>query len=536
MVTVRNVLERTVFAGAEVMAGQHGLDHPVRWVHVGEIPNISEFLKGGELVLSTGLGLTSADARHRYISGLMEARASGLLLELGSYLSEVPPDLLDVADRNRFPVIVFRHPVRFLDLSQDVNSLLISEHHRILDELESLSLRIRHALLKTEGIPALIRVLGETLNMPAAYRTRDDDGNPETYGSWPMLPGPFSDVCLHPSVDSHPVPYLRQTILVFGRAVGDLLLSLPTPILDERLYLACDRTAAAIAQDTIRAESLERTRHREDTTLLERLLFAEHPLPGQVKQFASRYRLDGTHSFRVLLLDTGPGPVTRAVRQGLSNIVTCTGIDQSDRCIIVAIGRDAVVNQVPAQAARWLQKSCGNSIIPTGVSASHHHVRELRDALLEADDAMLVARFQGGTTIGSYESLGIYRWILATSPEDLERLLIRPELGPLLDRSPHEVATSLQTLDALLDHPHSKLAAAQVLGIHRQTLYARMHTLAGILGNDFMAPERRIALEAATRAYRFRTAGQQRPTAAEDAIGSSADPCAAPWERHLPPS
>ncbi len=65
--TLREVLRRPAFQGAELLAGRAGLDAPVRWVHVGEIPDIARYLRGQELILSTGVGLRQPHDRRRYL-------------------------------------------------------------------------------------------------------------------------------------------------------------------------------------------------------------------------------------------------------------------------------------------------------------------------------------------------------------------------------------------------------------------------------------------------------------------------------------
>jgi PucR family transcriptional regulator, purine catabolism regulatory protein len=64
--TVRAVLAEPVVRRAEpeVLAGEDGLDNEVRWVHAGEVPNIASMLRGGELLLSTGMGI-GAGAREQ---------------------------------------------------------------------------------------------------------------------------------------------------------------------------------------------------------------------------------------------------------------------------------------------------------------------------------------------------------------------------------------------------------------------------------------------------------------------------------------
>src|SRR5918911_5443866 len=41
----------------EVVAGGAHLDNAIRWAHAGEVPDMATLLKGGELLLTTGMGV-----------------------------------------------------------------------------------------------------------------------------------------------------------------------------------------------------------------------------------------------------------------------------------------------------------------------------------------------------------------------------------------------------------------------------------------------------------------------------------------------
>src|SRR4051812_50101458 len=107
--TVRAVLALDAMRHAEprVVAGARGLDRVVRWVHVSEVPDIASLLRGGELVLSTGIGLPTDDAGLRTFMGeLAEVGASGFAIELGRrFSSRVPRAMVAVAARAGLPPI-----------------------------------------------------------------------------------------------------------------------------------------------------------------------------------------------------------------------------------------------------------------------------------------------------------------------------------------------------------------------------------------------------------------------------------------------
>ena len=86
----------------EVLAGQANLGRPVRWVHIVDVPDPTELLRGGELVLSTGLGPGHDEDRSAQFRAQPGAQgAAGLLIEIGySYRNAVPDELVaDASER-----------------------------------------------------------------------------------------------------------------------------------------------------------------------------------------------------------------------------------------------------------------------------------------------------------------------------------------------------------------------------------------------------------------------------------------------------
>ena len=53
--SVADLLARKHFQNTEIIAGKGGLNRAVKWVHIVEVTNIRNLLKGEELILSTCL-------------------------------------------------------------------------------------------------------------------------------------------------------------------------------------------------------------------------------------------------------------------------------------------------------------------------------------------------------------------------------------------------------------------------------------------------------------------------------------------------
>lgn len=112
--------------------GQSGLNNSVSWVYLAEdIQNIS-FLKGGELVITTGLFTQSGVELYEFISSLVMRNCSGILINTGKYLhpEDITAEILELCDRNRFPVFTMPWEVHLVDIMQDFSILLLQNNQR----------------------------------------------------------------------------------------------------------------------------------------------------------------------------------------------------------------------------------------------------------------------------------------------------------------------------------------------------------------------------------------------------------------------
>src|SRR6185295_5625933 len=102
MLTVRELL-RDLDVG--VLAGEANLDAPVRWVHISELADPTPWLSGGELLLTTGLAVTSPEAQRDYINQLADHGLAGLGFGTGFTHAQVPAALIETAAERDFPLV-----------------------------------------------------------------------------------------------------------------------------------------------------------------------------------------------------------------------------------------------------------------------------------------------------------------------------------------------------------------------------------------------------------------------------------------------
>ncbi|WP_347548602.1 PucR family transcriptional regulator ligand-binding domain-containing protein [Pseudalkalibacillus hwajinpoensis] len=126
--TVDDMLRRPHFKQARVIAGARGVQNPITWAHILELTQVKHLLNGRECVLTTGIGW-GANLQHAstFINQLIEKDVACLCIEIGDYIKTVPNYVIETAEQHSLPIIIFESEVRFIDISQDINRLILNE-------------------------------------------------------------------------------------------------------------------------------------------------------------------------------------------------------------------------------------------------------------------------------------------------------------------------------------------------------------------------------------------------------------------------
>ena len=100
---------------------------PIRWVHVSDLADLSMLLQGGELVLTTGVAL--AREPRTYLSGLAEAGAVGVIVEVGTEVPTLPSQTGATAEELGLALVVLHRRVRFVEVTEAVHRKLVAEQY-----------------------------------------------------------------------------------------------------------------------------------------------------------------------------------------------------------------------------------------------------------------------------------------------------------------------------------------------------------------------------------------------------------------------
>ncbi|WP_433534701.1 PucR family transcriptional regulator [Micromonospora sp. CA-249363] len=293
--TVREVLalDPVRHGAPRVVGGDSGLDRPVRWVHVAEVPDIATLLGGGELVLTTGIGLPADDAGLRaFIGDLADVGVSGLVVELGRrYVSGVPRVMTAAAERRGLPLVELRRATPFVRITEAVHALIVDAQLTELRAAEEIHQRFTDLSVEGADAAEVIRQAVELSGCPVVLEnlSRQVLGyDPAGESAELLLDGweqhsrrirPAGRTAYDP--DSG---WLVTVVGARGQDWGRLLLrwpasgDAPSAAPPNRLSILVERAASTLALGRLirrDAEGLERQLHR---TLLTALLDHSRPV------------------------------------------------------------------------------------------------------------------------------------------------------------------------------------------------------------------------------------------------------------------
>src|SRR6266508_3531222 len=140
-----------------LVAGGQGASRPIRWAHVSELKDPTRFLRGGEVLLTTGLGMRGgARAQAGYVEQLAEAKLAALGLGLEFAFEATPPAVVAAADRAGFPVFEVPFEVPFIAITEALFSRLVNEQYVLLQRAGTVQQTLSRLLLEGAGLDALL--------------------------------------------------------------------------------------------------------------------------------------------------------------------------------------------------------------------------------------------------------------------------------------------------------------------------------------------------------------------------------------------
>lgn len=491
-----------------IVAGADRLDGRVRWVHVIEILEPAHLLRGGELVLLTGIALPDEPERLRgYVAELASVGVAGLAIELGhKYDRDLPPALVRAAEEHGLPLITLARETPFIEITEAVHARIIDAQLAELRASQQLhevftGLSVEGAapdevvaqVSRLAGRPAILENLAH--QVLACEPAGQDPG--VLLASWEtrsrgVRPGERT------GYDSS-AGWLVTTVGARGEDWGRLILvcpESPTP----RDVVLVERAATTLALGRLierHEESLERQTHR---TIIAGILAHSYADPSEA---AARARavgvpLSGRRLVAAVLRLRDEEVSGLAAQARLSELAETAAaacrdvrlsalvgaLDDTGTGILLALPMRMDPDRALRTLSEQLRPRLGEEFV-MGVGSSVETVRDVRRSFSEAEQVADVAvRQPDGRPYYRLPDLRL-RGLLHLLRDDARlQTFVERELGRLLAYDAQHGTALVGVLGIYLESGRNKALAAGRAHLSRPAFYERLRKIGRVLDAD----------------------------------------------------
>ncbi|HEX7146875.1 MAG TPA: PucR family transcriptional regulator ligand-binding domain-containing protein, partial [Actinomycetota bacterium] len=268
-----------------LVAGAGGLDRPIRWAHVSELEDPTRFLRGGEVLLTTGFAMRGDPASQAaYVEGLAKAELAALGVGLGFAFEATPPAVLDAADQAGFPVFEVPFEVPFIAITEALFSRLVNEQYVLLQRAGTVQQTLSRLLVEGAGLDALLEAYARMTGTRALLLDVRGEVMAAARGATVVLPprAVWAEIqALRPEGNEFSLSLSDEggsrtllPVLVGGGPAGFLVLhrgSRPEPF----HQVVVHHLATAVALELSKAQAVARTERRLVGDFLDALLEGE---------------------------------------------------------------------------------------------------------------------------------------------------------------------------------------------------------------------------------------------------------------------
>lgn len=469
-----------------LLSGAVGIEKPLRWAHVCELPDPSEWLGEGDLLMTTGIGIPHAPTLQReYVIRLAQAKVAGLMIGENMQAPDDIEALNQQASLLGFPVLMTHYSVPF----SAVTKAVLDARQQVEDQRRRAVVRLYESArigLHRLGLNGLLERLCTDVSADL-YLFDTSTLAPWEKGLASLPPNWHQVISRRPLLTNDLVRCHDDVQEAFVMALPALpdaaILATGGQLLD---YGVLHHIASILAIDLERVQSEHERLLRLGSELIDDLLhmrLTDQAAQDRLQQLAC----PAEHA--CIVLARPDGCLHDHWQQGLRR--------QPLAVLVRQVGQELVMVLANRSGSAYLQSIIGCRV---GVSAPLGHGHRMPEALREA--RLALAHASASHPIVDYtDALDESSWL----PRDLAqaRRMYGRVLGTLSDYDEQNGSHLLHTLRVFLEHNRSWQKSSQILNVHKQTLVYRIRRIEEITGRSLDDTESVVVLWIALRCLDF---------------------------------
>lgn len=549
-ITVEEALKTEGFADSRVVSGHNGLKKRISHITVAEVPDSMEWLKGGELVVTTAYYIqNNPQEQERWIQGLIDNDAAALAIKTSRFIGITPPRMKAISNIHDFPIIELPHLVTWPQIIEGVSGLILNRQAAYLQTSEDIHKSLTKLVIESKGLESICLTISNLVNNPVILCDQWFNGMASGGSKKSKLDNAAINACLQELSDAYLRPPQHQTIparnnqlivqqrfhsetlqkeaLVYPITVENeinsyLIVIEQNGIVDEADMIALEHGATVIALELLKQRASFEAEERLRLDILQNLL--EHADLND-ESFRKKAHIIGLNlsgsmlaiilSGRLINFQGEVKPFASQERKRLIQRLT-SHIQRYDPRAFLVMRYDDMVGLIhiesPDQSAEeafidYMQQEIeqinnteGSQLVIAGIGTICSDLSSYKRSYTEAQLAVDAASaFSQGSVVG-FSRLGYNRLLLLINDREELYRYCADTLGPLLENDKEGVL--LETLSVYLACNGNRNEISRTMFLHVNTVNYRISKIEELLKMNLKSIETRTTLFFALEIYR----------------------------------
>ncbi|HEY7125820.1 MAG TPA: PucR family transcriptional regulator ligand-binding domain-containing protein [Ktedonobacterales bacterium] len=559
--TVSDALKIGPLSRARVLAGMEGLQRPLSYVNVMEVPDILKWVRSDELLLTTLYPMRDMTISPReLVRELSRRNLAGIAVKIGRYVDTVPDEMIEAAQSERLPLLELQPDISFNDVINSLLGEILNAQARTLQLSQEIHQRFTEIVLAGGGLNEIAENLAILVHSPIVIIAPDRRvlASSEPSNSDGLLSRLITQKGERQHLESSELAengrvtktatttrrILRvgaesincavRPIRVGATLYGSIIVILREQEPDAGISMAIDHAATVAALDIMKQQAVLNVERRFQADFLDDLLSGRLHSREAIFTRASALAWNLDQPALVLVIEvqrTGNDSPQRwrnhaSYRRDGMRLIDVAGASllKYDRSAILWERSDSLVAvltepcaphqpqsahlasmQIAQQVGQELRALGGDACASIGVGRPCNDPLKLYISYEEARQALIIGtKVWGQGAITHFEDLGVYR-ILHHHHDKAELDAFAEEmLGKLIEYDRKRNTDLVETLDVLMDCNLNISVAARRLYLHYNSLRYRLQKIEELIGPFVDDAQQRFNLQFALRIRKAR--------------------------------
>lgn len=515
-ITLENAMKIGRFVECEVVAGHKGLSKEVKNITIMEVPDIVQWLKGNELLLTSLYSIKDdKEAQSSLIQKLYDAGAAALAIKPFSSLETIPEIIIQSADQLGFPVIKIPEQVRYLDILSPVMHAIFDQKVVLQEDLDQASRVLNEISLNSQGIDVFINTLGYLTKNVVTIESR-----------FPFIKIPKTDAEAAPLTEEeiNELTLIKHPIRLKRKYGDEMIPCVVAPvILDGYLYgsITCweingnhigidlailEKASTLLSLEFLRLKVKYDMEQQYKNDFVRELLFNESMSEKDLMEWGEKYYLSSDSKYICILLS---GEEQSFEMEKLMRINEIDYIIQKRwHGVIVGRIRNLICIIFPLrESSETFKQQCktvfnhlkyyagSRFTARMGVGRVYQGVNGIRSSFSQAEQAIkLGVSTKAFNDVTFYDDLGVYRLLSHLTGEKELIDFYKETVGKLAEHDLNHDLGLVETLSLYYGHDENLKVTAKEMYIHVNTLKYRIHKIELLTGYSLQSSDGKMML------------------------------------------